>query len=76
MLRNIAGGKVWSFGVSAFPNLWPFPHLKLKARVLFSELSEGAAGAAIADTDRQFRLRRRICKGWRNKQWNNVTLVR
>ena len=70
MLRNIARGKAWSFGVSAFPSLWPFPHLKLKARVLFSELHEKDAGAVIHDTAQQFRLRRRNCKGWRNKQWH------
>jgi hypothetical protein len=70
MLRNIARGKAWSFGVSALPSLWPFPHFKLKARVLFSDLHEGAAGAVIDDTAQQFRLRRRNCKGWRNKQWH------
>ena len=71
MLRNSAGGKVWQYGVSATPNFWPFPHFKLKARVLFSELASGnKAGAVIGDTGTQHRLRRTICKGWRNKAWH------
>jgi hypothetical protein len=69
MLRNIAGGKVWQYGVSANPLFWPYPHFRLKARVVFADLASGKAGAVIADVDRQHRHRRTICKGWRNKQW-------
>ncbi len=71
MLRNSAGGKVWQYGVSASPSFWPYLHFKLKARVLFAELASGnKAGAVIGDTAAQHRLRRTICKGWRNKQWH------
>lgn len=70
MLRNVAGGHVWQFGGSALPSLWPFPHFKLKARVVFAEESAGEASAAIDDAKKQHRLRRRVCKGWRNKQWH------
>jgi hypothetical protein len=71
MLRNSAGGKVWQYGVSATPFFWPFPHFKLKARVLFAELAAGnRAGAVINDAAIQHRLRRTICKGWRNKAWH------
>jgi hypothetical protein len=71
MLRNSAGGKVWQYGVSATPSFWPFPHFKLKARVLFADLGAGnRAGAVINDTGIQHRLRRTICKGWRNKAWH------
>jgi TIR domain len=71
MLRNSAGGKVWQYGVSASPFFWPFPHFKLKARVLFAGLTAGKkAGAVIGDADTQHRLRRTICKGWRNKAWH------
>ncbi len=71
MLRNAAGGKVWQYGTSAIPFLRPFPHFKLKARVLFSELAAGKrAGAVLGDTGTQHRLRRTICKGWRNKAWH------
>ena len=70
MLRNIARGKVWQYGVSAIPLFWPYPHFRMKARVVFAELASGKAGAVIADVDKQHRYRRTICKGWRNKQWH------
>lgn len=70
MLCNSAAGKVWQYGVSASPQLWPYPHFKLKARVLFAELAGKIAGAAFEDVDVQHRLRRSICKGWRNKTWH------
>ncbi len=70
MLRNIARGKVWQYGVSAIPVFWPYPHFKMKARVVFAELASGKAGAVLADVDKQHRYRRTICKGWRNKQWH------
>lgn len=70
MLRNAAGGYVWQFGVSAIPAFWPYAHFKLKARVLFAEEADGEAAAEIDDKKKQHRLRRRICKGWRNKQWH------
>lgn len=70
MLRNCAGGKVWQYGVSASPFFWPFPHFKLKARVLFAELIGKRTGAVFNDPGMQHRLRRTVCKGWRNKAWH------
>lgn len=70
MLRNTASGKVWQYGVSATPYLWPFPHFRIKARVLFAQLAGEEAGAIFDDTDQQHRFRRSICKGWRNKAWH------
>jgi hypothetical protein len=70
MLRNAAGGKVWQFGVSGGPQLWPVPHFRFKARVLFAELSGKTTGPVFTDVDEQHRLRRSICKGWRNKAWH------
>lgn len=70
MLRNKAKGHVWHFGVTALPAFWPFPHFKLKARVLFSEVAGDEAGLVIDDKKKQHRLRRSVCKGWRNKQWH------
>lgn len=70
MLRNKAQGKVWQFGVTALPAFWPYPHFKLKSRVLFAEANGEKAGSVFADRDLQHRFRRRICKGWRNKQWH------
>ena len=70
MLRNKAQGKVWQFGVTAVPSFWPFPHYRLKSRVLFAEADGDKAGAVFEDKDLQHRFRRRVCKGWRNKQWH------
>ncbi|MGY5790231.1 TIR domain-containing protein len=69
MLRNVAKGHVWQFGVTAIPAFWPFFHFKLKSRVLFAKDNKTPAGVAIDDAKKQHRLRRTICKGWRNKQW-------
>lgn len=70
MLRNIAAGKVWQYGISAAPWFWPVPHFRLKARVLFLELAGKEAGKVFDDTEKQHRFRRSVCKGWRNKQWH------
>jgi hypothetical protein len=70
MLRNKAQGKVWQYGVSAVPNFWPYPHFRLKARVLFAEADGDRMGEVVDDKKLQNRFRRRVCKGWRNKQWH------
>ena len=70
MLRNKAKGKVWEYGITAIPNFWPFPHFRLKARVVFSELSGNEVSSIIDDVRKQHRLRRSICSGWRNKAWH------
>jgi len=70
MLRNIAKGQVWEFGVSALPVFWPFPHVKLKSRVLFAPPLGDDAGDPFDEPRKQHRLRRSVCKGWRNKQWH------
>jgi hypothetical protein len=70
MLRNIAKKHVWSFGVTAIPSFWPYYHFKMKSRVLFSEVSGEEAGSVVGDKSAQHRLRRSVCKGWRNPQWH------
>ena len=70
MLRNIARGQVWEFGVSALPAFWPFPHIKMKSRVLFAPPLRDDAGDPFGDARKQHSLRRSVCKGWRNKQWH------
>lgn len=67
MLQNVARGRIWRYGVSALPQLWPYAHFKVKSRVLFAEFS---SGTVLANVDQQHRLRRTVCKGWRNKQWH------
>ena len=69
MLRNSAKGHIWQFGMTATPYLWPFWHFKLKSRVLFSTDDGTPAGAKIDDAKKLHRLRRSVCKGWRNKVW-------
>ncbi|MEY9421829.1 hypothetical protein AB7M70_009488 [Bradyrhizobium japonicum] len=75
MLRNVAKGHIWQFGVTAMPHFWPFWHLKIKSRVLFSVDNNTAEGLGIDDARRLHRLRRSICKGWRNKQWHGRMLA-
>lgn len=70
MLRNITQGKVWQYGLSASPSLWPYPHFKLKSRVLFAELSNKEAGNVFEESNQQHRFRRSICSSWRNKAWH------
>ena len=70
MLRNVTKGHKWSFGVSATPSMWPLPHLRLKARVLYSTHGGPAPEAVFEDVRQQFKFRRAGCKGWRNKQWH------
>ncbi|WP_294642469.1 TIR domain-containing protein [uncultured Aureimonas sp.] len=75
MLRNVAKGHIWQFGVTAMPFLRPFWHLRLKARVLFSVDNGTPSGLDIDDPKKLHRLRRSICKGWRNKQWHGRMLA-
>lgn len=75
MLRNVARKHVWKYGVTAIPRLWPFWHIRLKARVLFAEDNGTAEGKTIDDSKKMHRLRRTGCKGWRNKQWHGRLLA-
>lgn len=75
MLRNVAKGHIWQFGVTALPAFWPFWHFKLKSRVLFATDNRTPAGLSIDDPRKMHRLRRTICKGWRNKQWHGRMLA-
>lgn len=75
MLRNVARGHIWKYGVTAVPKLWPFWHVRLKARVLFAEDNSTPEGRAIDDHKKMHRLRRSGCQGWRNKQWHGRLLA-
>lgn len=69
MLRNEAKGHIWQFGVTGIPAFWPFHHFKLKSRVIFAPPSASNIDEPYDDKAKQHRLRRSVCKGWRNKQW-------
>lgn len=75
MVRNVAKGHVWQFGVSVIPSFWPYPHFKLKSRVLFAPIADGEADAPLDDAKKQHRLRRTVCKAWRNRQWHGRLLA-
>lgn len=75
MLRNVSKKKVWEYGVNAIPSLFPYPHLRLKGRVLFSDLGEARKAIIIPDKRVQFRLRRSVCSGWRNKAWHGRVMA-
>ncbi|WP_379553773.1 toll/interleukin-1 receptor domain-containing protein [Qipengyuania sp. DGS5-3] len=75
MLRNVARGHIWQYGVTGMPFLWPFWHFKLKSRVLFAVDNGTEDGEAIDDHRKMHRLRRSNCKGWRNKQWHGRMLA-
>ena len=70
MLRNVARDRLWEYGVSVRASLFPFPHFRLKSRVLFSDLDEHNVPSAIGDVRVQHRLRRSIAGGWRNRAWH------
>ncbi len=52
-----------------------YPHLRLKGRVLFSDINERQKPLVIPDKRTQFRLRRSICAGWRNKAWHGRVMA-
>lgn len=70
MLRNVARGRLWEYGVSAKVSTFPFPHYRLKSRVLFSDLDNDNIPTRIKDHRVQHRLRRSIAGSWRNKAWH------
>ncbi len=75
MLRGVARKKIWEYGVSVIPSLFPYPHMCLKGRVLFSEIGERNKPIIIPETKTQFRLRRSVCSGWRNKAWHGRVMA-
>ena len=75
MLRNISRKKIWEYGVSVVPGLFPYPHMKLKSRVLFSDIGEAGKAIIIPEKRAQFRLRRSVCSGWRNKAWHGRAMA-
>ncbi|MFZ6763350.1 toll/interleukin-1 receptor domain-containing protein [Pseudoroseomonas sp. WGS1072] len=75
MLRGVSRKKIWEYGVSVIPSLFPYPHMRLKGRVLFSDIGERNKAIVIPDTKAQFRLRRSVCSGWRNKAWHGRVMA-
>ncbi len=75
MLRNIAKGHVWQFGVTAPSGIMAFPTFQIEV-ACFIRGSEGQRGRRRTQrSQEQHRLRRTVCKGWRNKQWHGRLLA-
>lgn len=74
--RRIAGGdKVpdgyWHFGLSASPQLAPFPRIVLRYHVIFSDDGRTPWDKA----DRMHKARRGVCKQWWNAAWRDRLLA-
>jgi hypothetical protein len=61
----------WHFGVSTAFRSRPFPHVRIKSRLLFSE--DGRT--PIEKPKRTQRLRKSFAKGWRNARWRDMMLA-
>ena len=61
----------WHYGISPKPFLFPFPHVRLVHRVIFSQ--DGLK--PIASPDYMHRLRRSYTKSWRNSKWRDMQLA-
>ena len=61
----------WHYGISQRPRVYPFPHIKLIGRVVFSE--DGVA--PLESVLRTHRHRRSFCRSWRNAKWRDMQLA-
>ena len=61
----------WHYGITPKPRVFPFPHIRIVHRVLFTE--DGRT--PIANPKRMHRLRRSHTKSWRNAKWRDMLLA-
>ena len=61
----------WHYGITPKPRVFPFPHVRLVSRVIFSEDGH----APIDNPKRMHRLRRSFTKSWRNAKWRDMMLA-
>jgi hypothetical protein len=61
----------WHFGVSTAFRSKPFTHVRIKARLLFTEDGKDPLKSAA----RMHRLRRSFAKSWRNARWRDMMLA-
>lgn len=61
----------WHYGVSASPQLTPFPRIVLRHHVIFSDDGETPWDKA----DRMHKARRSVCKQWWNAAWRDRLLA-
>jgi hypothetical protein len=74
-LNGKVGGRMWMYGATAIPKLWPVPMVKLKPRVVFAAGSTDNGVELIPDASRQHKLRRQVCTPWRNKRWHGCMMA-
>ena len=61
----------WHYGITPKPRAFPFPHVRLVSRVIFTEDGH----TPIGDPKRMHRLRRSFTKSWRNAKWRDMMLA-
>lgn len=64
-------GVTWHYALDGQVRTWPFNHMRVSARLIFSE--NGLE--AIADPKRMHRLRRSFASSWRNARWRDMQLA-
>ena len=64
-------GVHWHYAVNGALRTAPVRHLRIYARLVFSENGQDA----ITKTKRVHRLRRSLAKGWRNARWRDMLLA-
>jgi hypothetical protein len=74
--RQIVGksdkrGVFWHYAVMGNVRTTPIRHVRISARLIFSENGMDAIG----DSKRMHRLRRSFAKGWRNARWRDMLLA-
>lgn len=61
----------WHYGITPRPHVFPFPHVRLVNRILFTE-----DGRTPLDNPRRMhRLRRSFTRSWRNAKWRDMLLA-
>ena len=61
----------WHYGINVQVRTVPVRHVRLSARIIFSENGLDAIG----DVKRMHRLRRSFAKSWRNARWRDMMLA-
>lgn len=61
----------WHYGVSTKPFIYPFPHVRIIHRVLFSKDGQNP----FSNPRIMHRLRRSFTKSWRNSRWRDMLLA-
>ncbi|WP_292502155.1 toll/interleukin-1 receptor domain-containing protein [Mesorhizobium sp.] len=61
----------WHYGLSTWPATTPFIHFRLSGHVIFTVDGRSTVG----DASRMHKMRRTMCKSWRNDRWRDLMLA-